>query len=242
MVFSKVTSVNEATQQPSLGESAPYEFETDEYWDFICKELVPWYLTCHKYAGKPRSYPFAKLLCQGVWATEGKRGSAIGGPGMSEFLRKVEGVFSTDSTYLDAVCMYHDLLPFIARDAWKVENRDNRRILAILSNKRKGWAPNSTRTGDSILLMEGAPFPFVVRNGADDTSHDVIGDAYFDGVQKESYWEKHQSQIRDFEIIVTSGYFLRSSYVARNSLQATASLFTLHNQTTHNLLKPRATP
>lgn len=122
---------------------------------------------------------------------------------MSEFLRKVEGVFSTDSKYLDAVCMYHDLLPFIARDAWKVEDRDNRRILAILSNKRKGWVPNSTRIGDSVLLMEGARFPFVVKNDADDTSHNVnvVGDSYFDGVQKESYWEKHQSQIRDFEVI-----------------------------------------
>jgi hypothetical protein len=201
VVYSEVASVNKATQQPSLGGSIPHEFETDDYWSFIRNELVPWYLRCHQYAGKPQSYDFARLLCQGVWAIEGEKGSATGGPDLAEFLRKVEDVFSTDCKYLNAKGMYHDLLPFIARDAWRVDNRDNRRILAILSNKRKGWVPDSTRVGDSVLLMEGAPFPFVVRKCSERALHNIVGDAYFDGVQREGHWKKSQSQIRDFEII-----------------------------------------
>jgi hypothetical protein len=201
MVFSKVSSVNEATQQPSLGGSVPHEFETDEYWSFIREELKPWYIRCHQYAGKPRSYDFAKLLCQGVRATKGKRGSTIGGPDLSEFLRQVGKVSSTDCKYLNAKGMYNDLLPFIARDAWRVDNRDNRRILSMLSNRRKGWVPNSTKENDEILLMEGAPFPFVVRKCLDYNLYNIVGDAYIEGVQKEGYWERNQSQIRDFEVI-----------------------------------------
>ena len=94
--------------------------------------------------------------------------------------------------------MYTDLLPFIARDAWRIDARDHRRILAVLSDDgRKGWVPESTECGNSVISMKGAPFPFVVREGSVGT-HNVVGDAYFDGLQEDSCWKGCQDRVRVF--------------------------------------------
>jgi hypothetical protein len=92
--------------------------------------------------------------------------------------------------------MYSDLLPSIVRDAWSVDDRDKGRYLAVLSDGRKGWVPNSTMIGDSVFLLMGAPFPLVARKSSTCRSHNMVGDAYLDGVQDTSYWEEKQNQAR----------------------------------------------
>ena len=100
--------------------------------------------------------------------------------------------------------MYYDLLPFIVRDAWRVDTRDRRRILASLDNtkRRVGWVPESTLVGDSVLLISGAPFPFIVREGSGEDLglYHIIGDAYFEGLQNGSVWERNKSRIALFAI------------------------------------------
>jgi hypothetical protein len=200
ITLSTVASIKKGTQQPSLGTS-PHEFESCEYWDFIRKRLVPWYVKCHRYAGNPPSYDFNKLLRQGIdsrW-TEGP-GSRAGMPNLGTFHEQIS---DADLTALaeTAEHMYTGLLPFMVRDAWCVDDRDHRRILAVLTDEgRKGWVPESTVEGDSVVLIKGAPFPFVVRKGSGNGAHSVVGDAYFDGLEEATCWENRlrQEQLRMF--------------------------------------------
>lgn len=207
MVLSKVASIQCTTQQPSLGDLSPKEFESDEYWKFVREELVPWYLRCHQYAGTQRSYDFGKLLRQVIdsrWpkSTSNLRksdASTSGGrPKRSRFLEEIAGATATNRKDFSATRMYTDLLPFMVRDAWCTDVRDNSRILAICSDKRKGWVPESTLVGDSVILIKGAPFPFVVRETTGRVVHDMIGDAYIDGVKRSSYWARHKDQTSVF--------------------------------------------
>jgi len=199
-MLSTVASIEKDTQQPSLGAS-PYEFESSEYWNFILLRLVPWYMKCLNYAGNPPSYDFHKLLRQGIdsrWTGEPE--SRAGMPNLETFYEQVSGAYPmipTETTY----CMYTGLLPFMVRDAWCVDDRDHRRILAILTDEgRKGWVPESTVEGDGVILIKGAPFPFVVRKGLDHGTHSVVGDAYFDDLKEATCWEDRlrQGQVRVF--------------------------------------------
>ncbi|KAM0704619.1 hypothetical protein Q7P35_008853 [Cladosporium inversicolor] len=200
ITLSTVASIEEDTQQPSLGAS-PYEFESSEYWDFIRKRLVAWYTKCHNYAGNPPSYDFNNLLRQGIdprWMKGSK--SRPGMPNLGTFYKQVSD--ADIKVPAEAVeCMYIGLLPFMVRDAWCVDDRDHRRILAVLAHEgRKGWVPESTVEGDSVILIKGAPFPFVVRKGPEDGTHIVVGDAYFDNLEEPTCWENRlrQGQLRVF--------------------------------------------
>jgi len=200
ITLSEVASIEKDTQQPYLG-AVPYEFKSEKYWDFVREKLVPWYVKCHNYAGKSPSGDFNKLLRQGIdqrWT--GKSRSEEGGPNAEEFYQKVSEAYLTISAEM-AECMHTDLLPFMVEDAWRVDTRDHRRILAVLTDEgRKGWVPESTVEGDSVVLIKGAPFPFVVRKGSADGTHSVIGDAYFNDLQEDDCWNDRQSekQVRMF--------------------------------------------
>jgi hypothetical protein len=200
ITLSTVASIEKDTQQPSLGAS-PYEFESSEYWDFVRQRLVPWYVKCYNYAGNPPSYDFNNLLRQGIdsrWR-EGPE-SRAGRPNLGAFYEQV-----SDADIMVAAetaeRMYTGLLPFMVRDAWCVDDRDHRRILAVLADEgRKGWVPESTIEGDSVVLIKGAPFPFVVRKGLEDGTHSVVGDAYFDNLEEATCWEDRlrQGRVRVF--------------------------------------------
>jgi hypothetical protein len=202
VILSTVCTIKDATQQPSLGD-APYEFGSDEYWKFVRTKLVPWYVRCHGYAGEPQlphSHDFGTLLRQGIderW----KYGKRVGVSNLKTFLEKAANTGSVPAGYRKgtrAEGMYTDLLPFIARDAWRIDARDHRRILAVLSDVgRKGWVPESTECGDSVILIKGAPFPFVVRE-VEPGTHNVVGDAYFDGLQEDRCWRGCQDRVRVF--------------------------------------------
>jgi hypothetical protein len=200
ITLSKVASIEKDTQQPSLG-AIPYEFESSEYWNFVREKLKPWYVKCRNYAGNPPSYDFNNLLRQGIdsrW--KNRQGSRVAKPNLGKFHEQVSNAKPTVPAEI-AECMYTDLLPFMVRDAWLVDNRDHRRILAVLTDEgRKGWVPESTVEGDSVVLIKGAPFPFVVRKGSADGIHNVVGDAYFDGLQEPGCWNdrQRQEQVRVF--------------------------------------------
>jgi hypothetical protein len=58
---------------------------------------------------------------------------------------------------------------------------DTTRLLAHVDRDRIGWVPNLARPGDSVYLLKGAPFPFILRN-VDEDHFCVVGDAYVHGV------------------------------------------------------------
>jgi hypothetical protein len=196
ITLSTVASIEKDTQQPSLG-ATPYEFESSEYWGFVREKLVPWYVKCHNYAGNPPSYDFNNLLRQGIdprWTAQPEL--RVGRPNIKAFYEKVSEADPTVPAET-IECMYTDLLPFMVRDAWRVDDRDHRRILAVLNDEgRKGWVPESTVEGDSVVLIKGAPFPFVVRKGLEDGTHSVVGDAYFDNLKEDTCWKGRLSQER----------------------------------------------
>lgn len=207
IVLSHVFSVTAGTQQPSLG-LAPQEFESEEYWSFIREELLPWYLKCFAHTRESRPKDFAKLLRQGIdnrWEKNSRSiRSGNNKPDRPTFLLQVANADLTGHENVKGEDMYHDLLPFIVRDAWRVDTRDSRRILASLDNtkRRVGWVPESTLVGDSVLLISGAPFPFIVREGSGEDLglYHIIGDAYFEGLQNGSVWERNKSRIALFAI------------------------------------------
>jgi hypothetical protein len=95
-------------------------------------------------------------------------------------------------------CMYESISPYSEEDGVAIaracfaSTRGRRglinlirstRILASISIQQKtfvGWVPNTTRIGDELCILYGAPWPLVVRRQPDEQTFTVVGDAYFD--------------------------------------------------------------
>ena len=68
------------------------------------------------------------------------------------------------------------------------------RVLASTSNGYVGWVPAKARKGDEVWLLEGAPFPFVLRpNGQ---ACRLVGDAYIHGIAKGEAWPESDRDVQ----------------------------------------------
>lgn len=64
---------------------------------------------------------------------------------------------------------------------------DRTRVLASTSKGYVGWIPETARLGDTVALLAGAPFPFILRKRPDGY-FSVVGDAYIQGIMHGEAW------------------------------------------------------
>ena len=189
-----VRLAGKATQQPSLGGSVPMEFESRQYWVFVREELARWYMECWQFADWQHLHEFGKLLRQGIDDRQDDR-SDITVPSEKAFQCQFP-----DRGSAETMRMRTHLLPFISKDAWNIDTRDHRRVLAQLKDGGYGWVPNSTSVGDKVILIEGTPFPFIVREVPKTDAHSIVGDAYIDKATEDGYWKENKGHMCTFKI------------------------------------------
>lgn len=204
ILLAEVASTIPGTEQPRMGSIAePRLFESDDYWTFVHDEVVPWYLKCRRFAAGYTG-PFHELISQGLYAYDvnvrrQRLLPKIASDKPKAFIERFRqsDLLRSFSIPIDTVPV--DLAPWLCKAAWQYDNRDDTRILIKLSDNRFGWASNKVRAGDLVILVKGAPFPFVVTTNRMTGRFQMLGDAYIDGVMKGEAWKDHQSGLKEFE-------------------------------------------
>jgi hypothetical protein len=162
----------------------------DDYWNDQVTKLVRWYCMCRAFGDSARSSTeceeeadelYVRLLrCDAYlhnqremldW--ESFADLAVAAP-LDDFENQpdtlnLEDVYSALEPYLT-------LEPQPHLDRW--------RYLCRTEDGRLGWVPPSARPGDYIVVFDGAPCPFIVRDAADG-QYTLIGDAYINGLSEE---------------------------------------------------------
>ncbi|KAJ9625161.1 hypothetical protein H2203_005116 [Taxawa tesnikishii (nom. ined.)] len=72
--------------------------------------------------------------------------------------------------------------------------------LAHLSDGRLGWVPSMTLVGDSVVLLQGAPRPFVVRRMSQNSLR-LVGDAEIPGLKIREIAAGHGPRMEELRII-----------------------------------------
>lgn len=90
--------------------------------------------------------------------------------------------------------LYDDLYAFLAwtRDGTDI---DPTRVLASTSGSWFGRIPELSKPNDLVCLIEGQPFPFIVRE-RDDEYYTLIGDAYVDGIMLGEAWPESEDAVQ----------------------------------------------
>lgn len=91
------------------------------------------------------------------------------------------------SSDLDSSEAYHHLDAMLEPSFWDRDKIDQKRLLAIDSEGRFCWIPDKSEPGDIIALLEGTPFPWVVRQ-SENNRYELLGDAYVHGVMRGEMW------------------------------------------------------
>ncbi|KAK5727682.1 hypothetical protein LTR17_012540 [Elasticomyces elasticus] len=76
----------------------------------------------------------------------------------------------------------------------------DRKVLSQLSDDRLAWIPDTAVHGDSIILLQGAPRPFVVHAASSDT-YELVGDAEIPGLHSSDVVSSKWNQAREFRIV-----------------------------------------
>nr|POF25955.1 heterokaryon incompatibility protein 6, or allele [Quercus suber] len=164
--------------------------------------LIPWYFRCLRFAyeraenskADPACYSFATLLSHG--SSYYRKPMDAGSPVNEEyrntylpFFLELERDHASRPMGLDAETMCEHLENLIC-DRQDHQRLDPSRVLAWTSDGRVGWVPQNSREGDVIVLLQGAPEPYVVRERAEgDGTCTLIGDAYIHGIMLGEAWE-----------------------------------------------------
>nr|POF07825.1 heterokaryon incompatibility protein 6, or allele [Quercus suber] len=176
--------------------------------------LIPWYFRCLSFAyeraenskADPACYSFRTLLSHG--SSCNRKPMDAGSPVNEEyrnvylpFFLELERDNASRSIGLDAETMCEHLENLI-RDKRDRQRLDSSRVLAWTSDGRVGWVPQNSREGDVVVLLEGAPEPYVVRERAEgDGTCTLIGDAYIHGIMLGEAWE-HDHEMNDCVISI----------------------------------------
>ena len=155
--------------------------------------LVKWRRTCARFLSDisllKNKVPLATLLVQGqqFWQEckhEQMRDDLEYPLNCQKVLRTVN---IDDAEMFDAsdAELLHDIQPFLpdlhGNDTFA--HLDTTSVLARISNESIGWVPPNTQRGDFVALIQGAPFPFILRRMGD-RHYSIVGDAYIAGIMQ----------------------------------------------------------
>ncbi|KAK4565543.1 hypothetical protein LTR86_004160 [Recurvomyces mirabilis] len=181
---------------------SPEDFEEE-----IKVQTVPHYLHCYKFAKQYAiAYDciedeFGQLLAHGqdLRRRAGSLLTAECAKAMIEpyIKRAVRVNNDLAGVKVDIDRMTKDLMPFLEPDL-PYHFIDSTRLLATTTDGWIGWVPADAQPDDYIYVLEGAPFPFVLRYH-EDGHYKLIGDAWVQATQDADVWpidEKHVRTIR----------------------------------------------
>ncbi|KAF2967833.1 hypothetical protein GQX73_g5762 [Xylaria multiplex] len=214
IVLGTVTRILSFSQPPSL----PWDMSKGKR-----KERLSWYLKCHEFCFTGQDHVLSltphqmgDLLTQGhrkVIEGEGTQFPDIKGPpgitsNADSELENIVSAFLDEQPYqelpmtADGFCATVQAVDHLLEKTTPQDNivMDPGRLLAQSSSGHYSWVPESTHSGDSICLLEGAASPFVLRCDKGGCWR-VIGDAYVEGVMRGEGWPHDVSQLTSFEIL-----------------------------------------
>lgn len=186
--------------RPPNSEEHDSETASNRFLQVVASFLVPWYLSCATFAQMhtidhlAQTLDMRKLLLHGSTRVETPAAWSL-----NEFLAHLRGQYwLLDGIYCDPNQIYEDLRPFLTGLHAALE-LDSTRVLASTSDGRIGWVPESSKAGDAICLLKGAPFPFVLRDRGGG-SYELQGDAYVQGIENGEAWPPDESNIMTLTI------------------------------------------
>ena len=163
------------------------------------EELVDWYLACvdflqeHQYGREV--YDFSFFLRQGMRITHldeaelRDRSGTIEEAFAAALRRRAkagdQNLPSTSDTF------DHLSMLFLSEGA---RNLDWSRSLAVTVHGRLSWVSRQTRPGDEVCLIQGAPFPFIVRQRTEEY-FGIVGDAYVHGIMGGEAWPRKGEEV-----------------------------------------------
>lgn len=172
------------------------------------RRLFPWYIPCRWFADQEgRAYnqreldaTFGTLLRRGR-NTEGRyvpvedstvdmcRAKLRGSDRKAQRLGRV-----LPSTHVHVHNMAADIAPFLSGPVYDI-GLDSKQVLAFIDDGRLAWIPDCAVEDDVLALLQGAPFPIVVRSRGDNT-YQLLGDAYVHGIVDGSAWAANRSGVK----------------------------------------------
>ena len=170
------------------------------YWEYIRARMVPWYIKCRAFATqhgwRDQQVPmeFSVLLTEGI-DVNGTEAVTRNVPDFKTFSRLGLSGDSLQENGVSKRQIFEDLSPFIDLSPWGHDTLDEGRIMAAFSDNRIGWVPETTKQGDLVFLLEGAPFPFIVRKSTTGSAYTIVGDAYVHGIMDGSLWKEKESEM-----------------------------------------------
>ncbi|KAK4550284.1 hypothetical protein LTR36_003251 [Oleoguttula mirabilis] len=213
--LSRIASIQHHSQPPPTGDLWYQRYSSDLIGagtEAATHELIRWYLLCREFAAlhcleRPdypalidsfatflvhgrsfkepatdRNMMYGRLATEGVEPLDERWDGALG--------RWLEQSCSNDDERArcgEVLCsLRRHLTPFLQKHRFHYY-LDTTRLLAATEDGRTGWVPRSTRKGDWVCLLEGAPLPFVLREGGNGC-HRVVGDAYVHGISQGEAW------------------------------------------------------
>lgn len=220
VLLSRVTAILPDSQCPIADIQA---IDDDaEYMEAIRCVLHPWYIECRQFSrewmiGK-KEYEFSIMLWQGIFEGTEEYESRQLLSRLAEFNATVKN--------LRSYAVWHQLdSKQIVEDLWNIQDEwkgyavllDTTKVLGLTSNaymgwsngdleveeagavERVGWIPEVAKVGDIVCLLQGAPFPFVLRPD-NDGYYEIIGDAYVHGVMHGEAWPEDDEDVDEIRI------------------------------------------
>ena len=188
LVITPLADVLSTWTCPALGDD---QIGTPEYWLELVKNLAIWYQRCRcfavQYGGESAVDRLPYVLLQGERSLRNSKGAPVEKTQLSfaEFhtiwtdLLRGDSAFA-DSVKVDGKLVYDDLTTYFC-PRHRFQFRDKTQILAITVDQRLGMVSDNARPGDVVAVIQGAPYPFILRQ-REDGYWKIVGDAFVEGI------------------------------------------------------------
>ena len=199
IITSKISAVDTATQDPRI--MLLNSVQTIEDQEEIIAIMIGWYQACWRFVhtdelGAARTFDgdLKKLLDHGY---EQAHQDCI------EYA-VFERIFPQTHVWQDNhILPYNDNAREVyqhlnARLGWRgiypyllIDNV----MLARTDDGHVGWVPDAVKAGQSVCLLQGAPFPFVVGDSGDGVHYRLMGDAYIPDIMHGEAWPDQKAGV-----------------------------------------------
>lgn len=167
----------------------------DAYWNRRIAGCFPWYVKCieaisslaNPDQSRAMSLPGIMFHDDPWFENLDNEISAADEGAIKIFRRWLETAQTSINSIFDKATIEKGLKMLI-RFSWDFQDLfDRTRVLASTSTGLVGWIPEGAKPGDAVMLLQGAPLPFIFRRRPDGY-YSVIGDAYIQGVMQGEQW------------------------------------------------------
>jgi hypothetical protein len=191
-----VESICMDTQYPAmLHEEDTFRGAKDAFWNQVEHTVFPWFMKCAELASSRANLDIShgisllRLMFHDdnatpeTWLNE----YPISILAIRAFERWQETTHRVVRSTIDPAFVKKVFNMLLTRTNYFSTDIDGTRVLASTSAGHIGWIPEGSEPGDVVMLLQGSPFPFILRRRPDGY-YSVIGDAYIQGVMQGEAW------------------------------------------------------